>query len=286
MGTAYNGDGTVPRATNPWTAIAIASTSNVGGSYGITTTPPHGFADGDTVSIEGCLAAGADGTWQIVVTGGHTFILTGSTYSATVGAGGIALDYSVNPLISLPDDGDPLDVSTVNPAFEESANIVPYLYKRVGQFNLLNIERTHFDDSLSGTLGSATSVAAVDGWKLITGTGFAYTPFKINLTDYLEIEWSFVSDTPTAGARAGYAIGISYDAGVTWAQMPRTAIANVSEDMIGRTYLRGILWGDDIGSGNGRSLSIGILGSVPVTTCTFQVNKPYHLQLKHFRFNG
>ncbi len=285
MGTAFNGDGTVPRATNPWSPIGIASVTNIGGFNLVTTTPVHNFGDGDTVSIEGTLAPTANGTWQIVVTGSHTFVLTGSVYVSSAGAQGYALDYSVNPLISLPDDGDPLDVSTVNPALEESANIVPYIYQRVGQYSLLNQEILAYSASIGAGVYSTTSVASGDGWKLLTGTDTTgvYSPWRLKTGDLLEVEWTSGVSVTVSGTRAGLAIGLAFNGG-GFAEAGESIIA-VPDASLGSLIVRGLIDPSNIGFTSGASVGFCLMGHVTSTTLSFALFGPWHLSVKHYRLN-
>jgi hypothetical protein len=241
------------------------------------------------VSIEGCLATTANGTWQIIVTGSHTFILDNSTFGSVVAAGGYALDYSVSPLITIPDDGDPRDASSVNPALEESANIVPFLNRRCGQYNLLNVDIRRFSDSTSGPYASVTP--GTTSFTFITGSDIDPNttltdpyPFKILPTDLLEIEWSFVCDAPAGGQRLALAIGLKWD-GLGYAPASRGVIANLASDFAGPLILRSIVPASDYAPlAGGSSLTIGLMAQKQGVL--FRIDNPFHLQIKHYRLNG
>lgn len=294
MSTVYNGDGTIPQATNPYNPIDIASVANAGGAIEIVTTPAHGFNDGDTITVEGCLRAEANGLWSIVVLGAHTFVLNGSTFVSTAGAGGIAIDYSVNPLITIPSDGDPRDVSSVNPALEESANIVPYLYKRVGQYNLYNAGRYGGSNAIAGNWQSQT-ITSGGGWTLITGTdtdsNTPYSPWLFNgTTDLLELTWNLSVDIPDAGGVSAIGIGIAVDGG-SMSQVAGTLHrcgngGSPGADIEGPLQLYGLITGTDLSiSGQGHSLNIGIMGHASSTSIVFKLLNPWSLSIKHYRRN-
>lgn len=146
MSEIINGNGTIPQATAPFDATApvpaagldISSSTNATPIV-VTTSSPHGYSTGDTVFIEGHkVNTNANGRWAITVTGGSTFSLNGSVGNGVGVATGYVQDFSVNPLLTIPDDGDNAVVSSINPAIEGLFNLAPFFYERVGKFRLYN----------------------------------------------------------------------------------------------------------------------------------------------------
>lgn len=177
MSSQYNPDGSIPQATKPWTQVAISSSTNASPIV-ITTSGAHGFTDGDNVEVEGhAVNTAANGNWKITVLTVTTFSLNGSTGNGVGGATGYAVDYSVNPLLTLPADlVDLMNVSSINPAIEGAANAIPFLYKRAGQYRLQAI-----NSSTGGTLftGAGNTSITNTGWTSLVG-----------LTDVFDSVWN------------------------------------------------------------------------------------------------
>lgn len=138
MSTTYSGDGTVPSATRPWNRQAISSSTNTSPIQLV--IPSHGFNSGDTISVEGHLTnTNANGLHSILRIDANTISLNGTTGTAAGGATGYALDYEVQPQITIPSDGDLVNASSVDPALEASRDIIPYLFRRAGRYSLFDV---------------------------------------------------------------------------------------------------------------------------------------------------
>ena len=201
MSTTYNPNGTLPAATSP-APVAIATASNAT-PIAITTSSPHGYTNGDTVEIVGCSASGANGLWVITTTGASSFTLNGSTASGA-GTGGIATDYSVNPLLTIPADGDVMNASSVNVPIEGTANAIPYLYARTGAWRLVDRQVVRVSDDTWATWASLTTVGT-GTWEEITGTASLFSGYALS-GDVLEVTASVTGDAVTGGAYG--AIGV------------------------------------------------------------------------------
>lgn len=162
MSTQYNPDGSIPAATKPWAQVPISSSTNANPIV-ITTSGNHGFTNGDTVGIEGhATNTNANGLWPVTVLSLTTFSIP-ATGNGVGGATGYCVDYSVNPLFTLPADiVDLMNVSSVNPALEGLGNAIPFLYKRAGQFSLIDTPSTYGGSEFTNPLfGTSVSNA---GW--------------------------------------------------------------------------------------------------------------------------
>lgn len=197
VSSTYNPNGCIPQATNP-DPVAISSSTNAS-PIAITTDTPHGFTTGDTVQVIGHDQTGANGLWVIAVTGASTFTLTGSTGTGVGTAIGQAQDYSVNPLLTLPGDGDLESASSVNAPIAGQANVAPWLYKRVGKYNLHQVYQT-------GTFTSQTTV--ISSTALVTGSWVDLT----NLTNV----FSASADRYLA---AGDLLHVTFGTTVLWARL-------------------------------------------------------------------
>jgi len=201
MSTTYNPNGTLPAATQP-VPVSIATASNATPSAD-TTSSPHGFTDGDTVEIVGCSASGANGLWVIHKTGASSFTLNGSTASGA-GTGGIATDYSVNPLLTIPADGDLVNASSVNVPIEGTANAIPYLYARTGAWRVVERQVVHVTDDTWSTWASRTTTGT-GAWEEIAATASLFTGYALP-GDVLQVE-AALTGTATTGGTYG-AVGV------------------------------------------------------------------------------
>jgi hypothetical protein len=131
----------------------------------------------------------ANGLWAITVLSSTTFSLNGSSGNGVGVATGYAIDYSINPLITIPDDGDALVASSVNPAFEGIFNPVPYLYQRTGRYRLYN-SCYAFLGAGAGVYAGAAFSCPHDTWTPITGTSTFPHMASIAPTDILEVDFS------------------------------------------------------------------------------------------------
>lgn len=177
MSEIYNANGTVPAVTAPPIAIAsvtqapgLSIVSSTNASPIVVTTAANTFQTGDTVEIEGHTTnTNANGLWTITVTSTTTFALNGSTGNGVGGATGYVVDYAINPLITIPDDGDAATASAFNPAYEGIFNNVPFLYERAGKYRLLHA----WDVSVAGgagiDFGTNVTLTNDSAWHDFTG---------------------------------------------------------------------------------------------------------------------
>lgn len=175
MSEIYNANGTLPAVTKPFDPTVgpgVAITSSTNATPIVVTATAHGFSTGDTVQIEGHHTnTNANGLWVVTVTGANTFSLNGSIGNGVGGATGYAVDYSINPLITIPDDGDLAVASSINPAFEGIFNNVPFLYARTGKYRLQNSwYGAQAAGSPQSTFGSSVNLPGSPGsWVDFTG---------------------------------------------------------------------------------------------------------------------
>lgn len=218
MTELLNGDGTVPASTSGWVQHVISSSTNAS-PIAVTFCSPTCFNEGDTIEIEGHLVnTAANGSWRVHVTGANTVTLPGSTGNGVGGLTGYAIDYSVNPLLQVADDGDGANASNLNTAYEGILNFVPYLYKRAGKYSLYDRQVIA---SAGGTLasfgtpfGSATSLTSAT-WTKITGTDGNVYPNAIKSGDILVIELDCVDGSIATNAFS-VSIGVSINGGANF----------------------------------------------------------------------
>lgn len=218
MSTTYNANGTIPAVTQPltWAIDSSTATTPIVVSVGAAI---HGFATGDTVEITAHDQTAANGLWQITVTGIHTFSLDGSVFSGVGTTTGIAQDYSVNPLITIPADGDAASASSVNPAFEGIFNAVPFLYQRAGAW------RVYAEDFVAvgglpwpATLAwSITPTTSSGNWITLAGTAAILTGYCRNgdVIDVSAVIGSDVSGGALISDRQPLAVQLTVAASVT-----------------------------------------------------------------------
>jgi len=164
MPSTYYADGSIPSLVTPPAGLkALILSSTDATPIVIQTVAPHLFTPGaatDTVEVEGHLInTNANGVWQISVIDATHFSLDGSagTGGGPGGQTGYAVDWSVNPAITIPSDGDLSQAAAWNPAVESLSNMVPFLNRRIGKYRLYDI---YFAQDL-GALSSYASLMGV-----------------------------------------------------------------------------------------------------------------------------
>lgn len=192
-----NGNGRTPQSTagytyidtdgpHPNTQYTIASTSNTT-PIQVTWSGAVPFNDGDTIEIEGhATNVNANGVWPYQKIDSTHGLLVGSTPTAAGGATGIGLDWSINPILQVPEDlVDDVDANTVNPTFQGLFDLAPYMYRRMGAYSLIDVKAR--DDGAVFTTFSTTAVNAVTwtdlGVTAITGRRY------LHYGDLLEISF-------------------------------------------------------------------------------------------------
>jgi hypothetical protein len=296
MTELINGDGTVPQATSGWVQHVIASSTNAS-PIAVTFCSPHCANEGDTIEVEGHLVnTAANGSWRAHVTGTNTLQLLGSTGNGVGAATGYAINYSVNPLLQVGDDGDPASASEFNTPYEGLFNFIPFLYKRAGKYALYDQQ---IIVSAGGTLASYpnswTSQSISSGmWTVLTGTENIY-PNAIGLNDFLEVEIDAGLATGLTGSMAwGVAIGFNINGGA-WqiggsfdgVNVPEIGLAgNGSSDYrVHMKYTGPVkLSALPIKAGG---LGIAVFGfQNSGGALTIQLYQPYQIKVTHYRSNA
>ncbi len=178
MSSIINENGTIPAATTGGAAtrIQIASSTNASPIV-LTTSNPHTAVNGDTVRVEGHLTnTNANGLWTILAPTTSTITLVGSTGNGIGTASGYVYDYAVNPLLTIPSDGDAATASSINPALGGLFNLAPWLYERTGQYRNYLAAANGFTNTF-GASWSTTSVPNTSTWTLLTSTSALLVSF-------------------------------------------------------------------------------------------------------------
>lgn len=177
MSSIYNPNGTLP--TPPSNAGAqnrfnILSSTNASPIV-VTFASSTGIQNGDTIEIEGHLTnTAANGLWVATLVSGSTvYSLNGSTGNGVGGNTGWATDYTLNPLLTIPSDGDLINAATVNTPIEGISNAIPFLYRGLGKYRFYDSYTTTYGTNSGGppvwsttTTGSATYVACTSATGL------------------------------------------------------------------------------------------------------------------------
>lgn len=208
MSTTYNANGTLPAVTK---FAPVAIVSSTAATPIEVTTATHGFADGDTVQIGGHDQLAANGLWQITKVSATKFTLNGSTAGAGAGtATGIAWDYSVNPLITIPADGDLASASSVNPALEGTFNLAPFFMARVGKYRLFDEYVLQTSDDTWAAWSTNASLGTAAWGTVASGTGLI--GFQAAKDDIIDI--TFTCTGTTGGVPAvPVGLGASFQGG-------------------------------------------------------------------------
>ena len=282
MSTTYNADGTIPAATQP-VAKAIGSSTNTTPIV-VTTTALHGFATGDTVEITAHDQTAANGLWQITVGTTSTFSLDGSTPSGVGTATGIVQDYAVNPLITIPSDGDAASASSVNPAFEGIFNAVPFLYQRTGAYRVYDSQVVAVaGNPLAITAWSVTGTSASGSWIQCGSTASILSGYCRN-GDIIEVS-AVVSSNVSGGIsiadRQPLAVQITTSAGTTQgtAALVNSTLAYVeTSNLYGKFVVAGVAAG-----GAAFSISLAAYGARLGST---NLVDQYSIQFTQYRSNA
>lgn len=136
MSTKYNGQATLVSPTKGAGArVAISAVANTS-PIAITTSGAHGFNTGDSIEQEGTSGI-ADGQYQITNVDGTHYTLNGTTANGTA-ATGYAIDYELLPAVTIPANGELVDMGPLGSAIEGAYDPIPFLYRRTGKWRLYN----------------------------------------------------------------------------------------------------------------------------------------------------
>lgn len=182
-----NGNGRTPQSTagytyidsdgpNPNTQYLIQATSNTT-PIQVTWQSAVPFNDGDTIEIEGHdTNVNANSVWPYQKIDSTHGLLVGSTPTAAGGATGIGLDWSINPILQVPEDlVDDVDANTVNPAFQGLFDLAPYIYRRLGAYSLIDVKQrtdgalftTFSTTALNSSTWTDLGVTAISGRRYL-----------------------------------------------------------------------------------------------------------------------
>lgn len=283
MSTTYNANGTIPAVTQPltWAIDSSTATTPIVVSVGAAI---HGFATGDTVEITAHDQLNANGLWQITVTGVHTFSLDGSVLSGVGTTTGIAQDYSVNPLITIPADGDAASASSVNPAFEGIFNAVPFLYQRAGAWRVYAEDFVAVAGNPLAISAWSSTVANASGmWITLTGTATILTGYCRNgdVIDVSAILNSDINGGASIADRQPLAVQLTIGAAIT---QGTAALVNSTNAYVetstpsGRFFVLGI-------SAGGEAFSIS-LAAYQARVAVINLVDQYSVKYTQYRSNA
>jgi hypothetical protein len=292
MPTLYSPDGTVPEA--------VAGYFNEQQIAGGTNATPivlhvvaHGFQSGDTVGVEGNFGNDglANGIWTISVTDANHFALNGSVGGSVPStATGSVIDYSVNPQFVCPSDTDASDASSVNPMLQGMANIIPYSYKRFGQYSIRreNILSNFLANPNSGY--AVETIASASTWQVVSA--IPVIPVSVAPaypTDRLDIEFtsSVLTDSAPGVTTCAFALGVSLNGSLFTPPMYETSQVfehTESVQIATGLHLRGSF--DFPGTGYGPlTYQVAVLAWAPSTSVTYQFLGAYEIRTRLLRRN-
>jgi hypothetical protein len=212
MSSVINADGTIPLATGGAQFVnqGILSSTNASPIV-LTMSNPSTAQTGDTCVVDGHLVnTAANGRWTVTRVDSTHFALNGSTGNGVGANTGYLVDYAVNPLITIPADGDSASASSVNPAFESLFNTVPFLFERVGKYRL-------YSQWFSSTAATANPFASGTPTTL-SSTGWQH------LNDFVPLI-TFPFSTPVADAGDILDVDIGATFAITWGTSVAQAFA-------------------------------------------------------------
>lgn len=157
MPTSYTGN--PANITSPL-AATVANATNAN-PINITTSAPHLFGNGDTVQIVGVTGnTAANGTWPITVTGPSHFTIPVAGNGAYV-SGGTCTDLSFTPQVNIPSDGDPRNVSSINPSIQLALDRTQYLKLRIGTDRIDELDFAQGQFNFDLVNGAATATESI-----------------------------------------------------------------------------------------------------------------------------
>jgi len=288
MSSTYSGNGTSPTSLG-YTPIAISSSTNATPIV-VTTGSAHGFSPGDTVVVENhAVNTNANGRWVVLATPtGTTFSLAGSTGNGVGGATGYVIDYNVGPAITIPSDGDDFKAGAFNPAYQALEDHAPFLYERVGAYRLYTINRTAHSDAIDqGTVGTV-SVPNTLTWTTIATFAYQWSFARnINIynTDVLLVQASAFLVVGTGSNVNAIALGAAFNGGSqTLVSGSAKGIYQVSTQLT--VNLSATLYASDFTASQSNSMVLSFMGyNAGVSSQTFTVENPYHVNVYHYRAN-
>lgn len=206
MSSVYNPRGALPNfAVAGQQLFPITSSTNTSPIV-VNISAGPGTNDQDTVEVSGHQTnTNANGVWTVTKISPTQYSLNGSVGNGVGGATGKWQDFSLTPAISIPGDGDLASAGSINPAFEGTADMAPFLYRLTGAYRLINVYSATFGNSTVAPVpayGSTTTASAsfvnVTGQTAILATAlgglFTGTPLQTN--DLLQYTASWMwSDT-------------------------------------------------------------------------------------------
>ena len=275
MSTVINSNGTIPQATNGWTPVDIMSSTNAA-PIAVTFTGAHGFNDGDTVQIEGhATNTAANGLWIFHKTGANTGELVGSTGNGVGGATGYALDYAINPLITVPADTDLANAASVNGPTSALFNCTPFLYERTGAWKMLEMGTL-----LGGTLFTTTSTTVVNS---STWTDLGITPL---VGGFYAAPGDFIHMAFTSSLSATASSGVAITFGLNGA-----AVLGFSQDFLPSSsgvVVPLTLYADlQVGAiGTAIPYTVTVMGLSNSATPNVILSGKWSLSVRHYRSNS
>lgn len=302
MPSQYNADGTIPQATRGWVRVPIVDSTNA--TPIVVHAVAHGFTEGDTVSVEGHdVNTAANGLHTIHVVDADHFSLAGTTGNGVGAATGYVIDYSVNPVITIPADTDPVNAASVDPAFEGLFNPVPFLYRRAGKYALFDLYTESnfagFHDPFSSARTILNQTLSHVAWNTIFANVMSFpAPGPALLAgDRLSIDWTFTprifgsgdghGDTGTK-QDMGWTLGLSLaGGGVTAFEAASQSQWIVGQDIVGHAaafnlhheYVAPV-------AADFFDLAILCLPRIdPVGTLSFEFGGSWQMSIRHYRLN-
>ncbi len=284
MSTTYNPNSRVVQATSP-APVAIASSTGATPIV-VTTATPHGYVADDCVQIIGHDQAAANGLWQVTVVDATRFSLKTSIGTGAGGAIGQAQDFSVNPLLTLPGDGDLESASSVNAPISGQANVAPFLYQRVGKYKTHEVYQAGTFLSV-GNAFSATAVGTAT-WTTLTGLGNVLSALAdryLASGDILEVLFTSTIFVQPAQEFA-LAIGLSLNGGAASPQSysVRTA-SNAGASSLAFPIACSVVIDSGFSANDRFDLSVlGYSPAVPVGNLSLMTG--FQLECRHLRSNA
>lgn len=212
MTTKYTGD--PANVTTPLPQRTVTNATNATPIV-ITTSAAHGYGDNDTVEVAAVGGnTAANGFWKITWLSTTTFSLDGSVGSGAYTSGGTVNNYSLNPEMTEPSDGELRSVASVLNMTRANADRTQFLGLRSNP--LANL--TALAALKVPTNGMVRYVTGFGPYTFLTSATTGLSPFRVAATD------------ATAG---GWVAGAAYETSFT----KRLGLANrINQFKLAATY--------------------------------------------------
>jgi hypothetical protein len=268
--------------------FAITASTNTS-PIQLTISPAPGFEDQDVIEVLGhATNTHANGVWNATKINSTTYSLNGSVGNGVGGATGYCVDYTVDPRVTVPGDGDLASASSINPAIEGIFNLNPFFYRLVGKYRLVDIYfTTVVDDAFSTSpINVAVSSSTYAAIGALSGLISFTAPAQVfGGNDFLEISFNASVNPGGTASGIGLGIGVAYAGGAYSLIGGSASVIAASNPTFVPIHLASFLpspFGATTYSTFNLAVMFALISGAPTS---FDIQGSYKLVVKHYRPN-